>query len=543
MPTSSPDVVRPLSPTGTPTTRSARWGAPALASLGGFAVALSLPPWGWWPLAFVGTTLLVVALGDDPGRPRRRGLIGASFAVPWMLMGMGWMWFLTVPGYFVAAALFSALHGLAAAISPTGRWAVVGRPAAHTLVEAGRFAAPFGGIPLASLGISQAGGWFLPLARFGGVIVITWFVFQVGALIGDQLVDRRRERPRPAGWLVRPPWRTPEHAASVAVAAVLCVAVFAATGDDLDAPPLVITAVQAGGEQGTSALDVPSRVVTERLLAATATIEPDPGRDVVVWPENGIDVNRMAFADSDVRAEVAAEAERLGVPLLVGVTLDAPYSAHPRQEGFVNAQVVVLPDGTIGDSYEKVRIVPFGEYVPLRDILEALGAPLDQLPRDAVPGRDDSVLVTPDGARYGVVISWEVFFGDRARAAADSDVIINPTNGASYTGTILQTQQVASSKLRAAETGRWVVQVSPTGFSAFVSPDGDVFDRTDVSEQAVIERAVPRRTGTTWYTRTGDAPWMVAVLLVLVGSHVGAGRGGRRRAQEGSNQSSPSPPR
>ncbi len=68
--------------------------------------------------------------------------------------------------------------------------------------------------------------------------------------------------------------------------------------------------------------------------------------------------------------------------------------------------------------------------------------------------------------------------------------ILNPTNGSSYTGTILQTQQIASSRLRAIETGRWVVQVSPTGFSAFVSPDGDVFERTAVSEQKVVIRTI-----------------------------------------------------
>ena len=78
------------------------------------------------------------------------------------------------------------------------------------------------------------------------------------------------------------------------------------------------------------------------------------------------------------------------------------------------------------------------------------------------------------------MISWEVFFGGRAREGVrdGGTVIVNPTNGVSYTGTILQSQQVASSRLRAIENGRWVVQVSPTGFSAFVSPDGDVFDRT-----------------------------------------------------------------
>ena len=69
--------------------------------------------------------------------------------------------------------------------------------------------------------------------------------------------------------------------------------------------------------------------------------------------------------------------------------------------------------------------------------------------------------------------------------------------------------------LRAAETGRWVVQVSPTGFSAFVSPDGDVLARTGVSEQAVIVHDVPLRGGTTWYAQLGDRPWVVLAALTL----------------------------
>ena len=99
------------------------------------------------------------------------------------------------------------------------------------------------------------------------------------------------------------------------------------------------------------------------------------------------------------------------------------------------------------------------------------------------------------------MISWEVFFGGRARDAVEhgGEVILNPTNGASYTGTIVQTQQVASSRLRAIETGRWVVQAAPTGFSEFVTPDGTVIDRTAVSEQAVIRHVVELRDGRTWY--------------------------------------------
>jgi apolipoprotein N-acyltransferase len=119
-----------------------------------------------------------------------------------------------------------------------------------------------------------------------------------------------------------------------------------------------------------------------------------------------------------------------------------------------------------------------------------------------------------------VAISWEIFFGGRVRdgVEAGGEIVTNPTNGASYEGTIVQTQQVASSRLRALETGRWVTQVSPTGFSAFVSPSGDVHQRTTITEQEVIRRDVPLRTGRTWYVRLGELPWVAVFALVLSGA-------------------------
>jgi apolipoprotein N-acyltransferase len=127
------------------------------------------------------------------------------------------------------------------------------------------------------------------------------------------------------------------------------------------------------------------------------------------------------------------------------------------------------------------------------------------------------VLDTPKG-RLAVAISWEVFFGRRVRAGvrAGATLVLNPTNGSSYTGTILQSQQVTSSRLRAIETDRWVVQAAPTGFSAFVQPDGTVLNRTSVSERRVITRTVGLRTGRTWYVRFGDAPLLVLTTVALL---------------------------
>lgn len=513
----------------TPSTWSERF-APGFLALGaGTLVALSLPPWGFWPLAFVGIALFSVSLGDAPttaARWRRGWLFGAG----WMFLGTGWMIQLTGPGYVAAGAIFAGFHAVAARAAPTGRWAVLGRPIAHTLVEALRFSFPFGGVPLATLGISQVGGPLSGVVRVGGVVLLTWVTFQFGFAIlpGIRAARRRIAAENIAAGAERPDHETALErdddreqrpisiALGLAIAAVALSAI-APTGTDTGSE-LRIAVVQGGGEQGTSALDVPSVVVTERHLEATAAIDADPRLDLVFWPENTIDV--VSFETSEIVPLIVAQAQRLGVPIAVGLTEDVRVDGKRR---FTNAHVVVTPDGELFSRYDKVRRVPFGEYVPLRSVIERISSAVDRV-GDAVAGTTPAVLDLPTGERLATVISWEVFFGGRARegVALGAGVVVNPTNGASYTGTIVQTQQVASSRLRAIETGRWVVQAAPTGFSAFVAPDGEVVERTTQREQVVITRDVALRSGSTWYVSLGDRPFIVALLagftLVMVRS-------------------------
>ena len=477
-----------------------RLARPALALGAGTLVALSMPPWGFWPLAIVGVLLFEVTLGDAPSR-RERVRLGLLFGAGWMYLGMGWMVQLTTPGYVVAGLVFALFHAGAAAVAPTGAWRVIGRPAAHAMVEAVRFSFPFGGIPLATMGMSQVGGPFVGVVRVGGVILLTLLIFQLGfALAGPAPgipAFARRFRPATQG--------APHGAlAFLAVVAVVILSLVAPRGADTG-EQFEVAAVQGGGEQGTSALEVPSIEVTERHLDATRMIPDDANLDLVLWPENTIDVE--VFDGSDIARAIAVEAARLDAPFAVGVTED------PR----VNSQIVVAPNGDIVDQYVKVRRVPFGEYVPLRGVLEALGAPIEQIGRDANAGTGPAYVDLPDGTRLSVVISGEVFFAGRAREGvkAGAGAILNPTNGASYTGTIVQTQQVASSRLRAIETGRWVVQAAPTGFTAIVDADGNVLQRTSVSEQRVLYDTIELRDGRTWYTNLGDGPFIVALILLL----------------------------
>jgi apolipoprotein N-acyltransferase len=493
--------------------------APAALALGaGLLVALSLPPWGFWPLALLGVALFEVSLGEFPTRGQRAAR-GWLFAAGWLLPGLSFLWFLSAPGYLVAAAIFAGFHAVAACAAPTGVWRVIGRPAAHTLAEAVRFILPFGGTPLASIAIGQAGGPLLGVARVGGSLLLTWVVFQVGfALAGPSpyvpaMAVKRMGRSS----------RSQFHGAIGfgVVVLVIVLGAVAPSGSNTG-ETLRVAVVQGGGPQGTRAIHTDSRLVVERHLEATATIAAG-SVDLVVWPENVIDV--ADFLSSRELIEVAGEAKRIGAPFAVGITDDV--LAADGSSSFRNAQVIVSVAGTVTARYDKVKRVPFGEYVPLRGLLEALGAPVDQVPRDAVKGTGPAYIDLPTGERLGVAISWEIFFGSRARDGVrhGAELVLNPTNGSSYTGTILQSQQIASSRLRAIESGRWVVQAAPTGFSAFIDSDGNVLDRTGVSEQRVIVHEVQLRHGRTWYTTLGDLPFVIVIALTLGGAWWRASKG------------------
>lgn len=457
----------------------------------GLLVAASMPPWGWWPLALVG----LAWYGRIAVRKRETSPFTTAFmfATGWLAPATAWMWFLTAPGWLAVVALFASMHGLAALVAariaaPDDASHRITLVVCHTLAETLRLSFPFGGVPIATLAIGQADSPLARLAPWGGAIAIATVTM----------------------WLAISPRR--RRAVIVVVLLGFLVSPIADRTSRVDEVRMAV--VQGGGEQGTHAVDTDPREPFERHLAATRTITPDATRDMVLWPENVINVTaRGVFEGSREHAEVTAEARRLGVPFVVGITEDAGGA------NFTNAQVVVKPSGEIVDRYDKVRRVPYGEYVPLRPLLSAVGAPVDMVPRDAIAGDGRARLDVPLGEgtlRLAVAISWEVFFGGRVNEGVvdGAGMVVNPTNGSSYTWTILQTQQVASSRLRAREQGRWVVQSSPTGFSAFVDPNGRVFDRVGIGERAVIEATVPVRDGRTLYSRLGNAPYIWALLMV-----------------------------
>ena len=452
----------------------------------GLFIAASMPPWGWWPLSFIG-----VALYASVARERRTTapfVTAFVFGIGWFLPSMAWMWFLTAPGYLIVVLLFASLHGLAAktaAFFPEGKSHTAALIVFHSLAETLRLSLPFGGVPLATLAIAHADSPFAHLAPWLGVIGLSTLVMWIGMS---------------------------QHRVRLLLVVTVLVGIASRWDGTTDSGRTVrLTAIQGGGEQGTHAVDTDPRDVFLRHLALTKSLRPDATRTAVVWPENVINVSAEGlFFDSREYTELLTEAKRLDVPFVVGITEDAGNNA------FTNAQVVIDPELGITSRYDKVRRVPFGEYMPMRSLLASLGAPTHLVPRDARSG-DARGWIDIANERASVAISWEVFFGGRVNEGISDGAgyIINPTNGSSYTWTILQTQQVASSRLRAQEQGRWLLQISPTGFSGFVGPDGHLYDRTKVSEAAIIDHTIPVRTGRTLYSYLGNGVY-IALLVAAV---------------------------
>lgn len=466
--------------------------APVVAIVAGLCLAASVPPWGWWPLAPVGIALLDRLLAGQPARQRSRRtwLVAAAWLYPAML----WMFDLTPPGYLVAGALYSTYFAVAAALTPPGRGRRLVLPGAIALAELARWSFPFGGVPLAHLALGQADTPWAAVVRVGGPLLLVVLVVVVGQAL-SAAVDR--DAPAVLG-------------AGIAVAVILLATVVhprATVVDRLDA-----AVVQGGGPQRTRASADQQPVVLARTVEATGLI--DRPVELVVWPENV--VNPGPALDLDDAAEAVREAAAdTGAVVLPGWF----YRVEEDGEvvGSVNFTSAVTPDGTEVDRYDKVRTVPFGEFVPFRPLIEVFS---DDVPAsDVIPGTGDAVLDTPVGP-IGVAISWEAFFEHRTRDAVrdGAQLLVNPTNGSSYWLTQVQTQQLASNRLRALESDRWLLQAAPTGFSGIYTPDGELLGRTAISERAAVTATVELRRGRTLASIVG--PWPVAlygVTAVLAG--------------------------
>jgi apolipoprotein N-acyltransferase len=429
----------------------------------------------------------------------------------------------------IALMVLSALFTAAAfALVPAGRRRGVafGLPALVVLADWARDRFPIGGFPLGGISLGQASSPLAPSLRLGGSLLLTGTAVLAGVAIAEAAQAVRSWVAVRSPWTSGPQarrdaWRTTAAAAGTAalVVAVAGLGTLGPSGAGGHLPPLRVALVQGGGARGTRAIYTDPQVVFERHLFASALLQPP--LDLVVWPE-GVLQSHLPFATTADAVAIADLARTLGATVLVGVEQDV----GPRH--YLNEVVAWAPDGAIVATYEKNHLVPFGEYIPARGLVDKF-FDVKTVPFDAIAGHGPGIIHTPEGP-IGVMISYEVFFDERARGAvrAGGQLLVVPTNTASYRSTQVPTQEVAAARLRAWETGRWTLQVTPTGYTAVISPSGRVLQRSRLDDQRLIYTTVPRLTGRTWYVVLGDTPFaLAAVALAAVAWTLG--RTGRDR--------------
>ncbi|HCB34707.1 MAG TPA: apolipoprotein N-acyltransferase [Acidimicrobiaceae bacterium] len=510
-------------------------GAPAL---GAFAM-LSLPHVGvWWSaplaigvLASWGRARCESEAAAGSGRPWRRTLaLVFAFWTGAYAFGLWWIAELTVPGWIVAVPVEAAVMtlpltaALCAAASRRPLWAIrrerLGRgtvaddragtaavgalllAAALVLAEAVRWAVPFGGVPMSSFALAAANAPWAPVARLGGPLAVVGVTATLAAIVDAVVVLPRawaRAHDLGATWGSQGgPSRARLRRTAMARVWRPLVLAAALTGIAVAAPAgtaeseLRAAVVQSGGSLGSRAGDSGRRDVFaahEAVVRANAAALADV--DLMVWSESS--------AHSDGPLERSPELSRLEkLATDVDTTIVANFYERTRDgDRFRNATVVVAPaaDGGYVGRYDKVHLVPFGEYVPLRGLVDTF-SDLSLVPRDAVAGSQPGLVDSPFGP-LAVVTSYEVYFAGRARSGVDAGgrLLVNPTLASSYTTDWVPAQSLAAARLRALESGRWVLQASTTGYSAIVDPDGRVVVSTATAGAAASAAGSPTPLG------------------------------------------------
>ncbi len=528
---------------------------PALAA--GIGLALSLPPFGFWILAFPAAGMLWWRIGGL--RARARFWAGWVAGLGCYVPGLMFVRSFTLPGAFVLMAIEAGFVAVGCLVVPPGP--VVARclafPAALTLAEAVRMTWPFGGLPLGGVFLGQADGPALGVVRVGGPLALTAIVY-IGGVAAGALATAAARAARDAtrvrtfaradvggtGW-----WPAGNEAAdrvgtlsgalagtgtllTTGVAALALVALLAILSDHApDGGPSVgavtTAALQGGGAHGVDKSQVhPAQVLAAEMAATRLMQTRDGGHapELVLWPEDVVALDEP-LSESPEESALSSLAASLHTTLVVGVTENVSATA------FRNEVVAWGPDGSLVARFEKVHRVPFGEYVPYRSFVSRL-ASLSAVPLDAIPGTGTGLLQTP-AAALGAMVSFEVFYADRGRSSvrAGAELLVVPTNTASYATSQVPTQELAAARTQAVQQGRDLLQAAPTGFSAAIDHRGVIEARSEIGARQVVFATLDRRSGTTLYVRFGDLP---VLLLAAVALAAGWWLAARRRGGRGS---------
>lgn len=487
-----------------------------LAALSGASLAAAFPDIGLWPLAWFGLVPLLSAMrGKDrlscAGLGVVAGFVFFTLTLYWVsntmivYAGMPVPAAAAVTGLMTfALALYIGLFGYLFGMVSRGLSADAAFSAAPFLwvaVEFFRSNLPVLGFPWVRLADSQYE--MLPVIQAADIAGEEGlgFVIVLSNAAAAQVVDWLTRRRAGAA-------RFPAAQAGLALALVAAVLVYghwrlahAAAGG----APVRVALIQGNIDQARkwdlSYVDEQLDIYMTRTREAAAA-----GAEVVIWPETAAP---FYFGQDPARDSMMfGLARSAGVPVIFG----AP--AFRRDDGDVksyNRAWAVRPDG-LAEKYDKVRLVPFGEYVPFKKALffvERMVTAIGELE----PGERVSLLHVGDYA-VGAQICFEIIFPEYSREIArlGGAAVVNITNDSWYGRTAASRQSLAMGVFRAVENRIPVLRAAQSGISAIVEPTGKITAETGLFvETTLLGSFTPRSGPPTFYTRTGDLfAWMLA---------------------------------
>lgn len=239
--------------------------------------------------------------------------------------------------------------------------------------------------------------------------------------------------------------------------------------------------------------------------------------DLVVWPETAVPFyfqHDRALTDQVVRG-----IRQSGAHFLIG---SPSFIRRGNDVDYYNSAFFIHPKGEVAGKYDKVHLVPYGEYVPLKQWLPFVGKIVEQV-GDFKTGRMGEVLIS-EGHRLGVLICYEGIFPNLSAAMARNGarLLVNITNDAWYGATSAPYQHFSMAVFRAVENRRALIRSANTGISGFIDPTGRITATTRLFEDAVMTREVPQLDLQTVYSRYGDwfARLCLGLTLILIISHL-----------------------
>jgi apolipoprotein N-acyltransferase len=486
------------------------WRGRLLAMCTGAVLVLAFPEPALWWLAFVGLVpVMLVVVNAPTGRESamRAWMGGAGYFIAihhWLipnagpfivplglLLGLLWMFWGRI-----AWALLARPVTVRRAMS-----AIVLVPAAWVVIEFTRAWDKLGG----AFGLIGASQWnnrpVLSLAALGGV----WAVSFVLVAINVVIVAFLRAGAIGATRLV---------AVGAAVALVAVGPVwFAFRPDPVDASTVRVAGVQPGVIHAVKPRFAASLSATQRLM---------PGRyALVVWGESS--VGRDASRKPEYLDKLSAVSRAVGADLLINVDGRGPTGRVTK------TTMLVGPDGVRG-TYDKTRLVPFGEYIPLRPLFFWV----DWLPRAPLEDRQHgtrAVVFDSNGLRIGPLICFESAFPDMSRRLTrkGAQLLVVQSSTSTFQNSWGPEQHSSLAAVRAVETGRPVLQATLTGVSSAFDASGRRLLWYGTGRRGVYEVNIPFGRGTTPYVRFGD--WVPAASygVLLIGAIVCGTRAARRR--------------